>query len=480
MLVSVVVGLALPVDAVLQFSNVLNLNVGSKTLYAAAYDGNSTFLAVGDNSAALLGTFSGGQMQWSNAATLLPSVSLRAATYGSGFFLAGATNSHVYETANGNLWEDAGNPFSPSTPYVMGLAFNPGSSEFIAVGSAKVIGYAIASTNWNPASLPGGSFLESYRGVTAGTNGFAACGIGGNIRTSSDGVTWIVSYPFNPSDPDLYGIAAGNGSSFVAVGKGGWVLPTTSGIWTEPSANNLNAVAFSSVTNSPGFIAVGDLGTILTSPDGSTWTRQTSPTGNNLQGVAFANSGSLQGVGMLVGVNGTVVLAGTPPLAPVTNAVSSQTNCSFNLSNPALTVTVVPDGAHPAGTVGIDWYDATGIVKTNNSTSYQPTNTIVPPSASTNYIYYAVARDLRTGFTNTVPTPVTLTLNPQPLLTISLAKTNVILEWFGNSQLQSAPGLTNTPPFNWWSTITTGVPCVFNQWTNPVTGLERFFRLYAP
>jgi hypothetical protein len=65
-------------------------------------------------------------------------------------------------------------------------------------------------------------------------------------------------------------------------------------------------------------------------------------------------------------------------------------------------------------------------------------------------------------------------------LTISLANTNVILEWYGNLELLSASGLTNPPPANWWSNITTGAPGTNNYWTNPVSDSERFFRLYAP
>jgi hypothetical protein len=43
---------------------------------------------------------------------------------------------------------------------------------------------------------------------------------------------------------------------------------------------------------------VGGSGTILTSPDGVTWTRRTSGTGNWLEGVAYGN-------GLFVAVGGT-------------------------------------------------------------------------------------------------------------------------------------------------------------------------------
>jgi hypothetical protein len=40
------------------------------------------------------------------------------------------------------------------------------------------------------------------------------------------------------------------------------------------------------------FVAVGDFGTILTSPDGVSWTARTSGTGNDLYGVAYGNGPS--------------------------------------------------------------------------------------------------------------------------------------------------------------------------------------------
>jgi hypothetical protein len=65
-------------------------------------------------------------------------------------------------------------------------------------------------------------------------------------------------------------------------------------------------------------------------------------------------------------------------------------------------------------------------------------------------------------------------------LTITLANTNVILEWYGNLELLSATGLTNPPPADWWSRIATGLAATNNYWTNPAAGSQQFFRLYAP
>ena len=53
-----------------------------------------------------------------------------------------------------------------------------------------------------------------------------------------------------------------------------------------PQGNNLNAVTYGNGT----FVAVGELGTILTSPDGVTWTIRTSGTSYGLNGITYGNN----------------------------------------------------------------------------------------------------------------------------------------------------------------------------------------------
>jgi photosystem II stability/assembly factor-like uncharacterized protein len=416
------IGLALPSQAALQFVVATN---GPSSLNGIAYDNTNTFVAAGLNSTIERATFAGAGLPWVSNSVPSPGLILEAATYGSGIFVVGGETANNFSSTNGGTtWSTNSGAFSiPAT--VQGLGFNGG--RFAAVSALSKIGYAPnASLTWADATIDNPISLESYRAVTPlGTNGFAACGIRGDIRTSPDGGTnWYVARAFTLTDPDLYGIASDGSTNLVCVGQGGTILRSTnSGTnWTAVSSGattNLNAAAYTG----SGFIVAGDGGLILTSPDGVTWTNASSPTVTNLNAVLFGTSGQLQGVAVLVGAGGTVVIGGTVPAAPVTNAVgsSSQTNCSFNLPNPPLTVVVLPDGAHPAGTVGVDWYDAAaaGNRVWTNSTSLSPANTIAPTNAPTNYIYYAEARDLRTGFTSTNRTPVTLTLYPRPTAVVS-------------------------------------------------------------
>ena len=64
-----------------------------------------------------------------------------------------------------------------------------------------------------------------------------------------------------------------------------------------------NDCSFYAVTYGGGmFVAVGNAGTFLTSPDGVNWTRRESGTGQPLFGVTYGN-----GTFVAVGYNGTII-----------------------------------------------------------------------------------------------------------------------------------------------------------------------------
>ncbi len=99
---------------------------------------------------------------------------------------------------------------------------------------------------------------------------------------------------------NLFGVAW-SGTQFVAVGNSGTILTSPNGIaWTTRTSgttNNLVDVAWSGTQ----FVAVGG-GIILTSPDGIAWTRQASGTTNRLLGVVWSGTQSV-----IVGANGTIL-----------------------------------------------------------------------------------------------------------------------------------------------------------------------------
>lgn len=133
--------------------------------------------------------------------------------------------------------------------------------------------------NWhwkNP--IPQGNAL---RGVTFGSNKFVAVGDYGTILTSTDlGINW-------------------NNRTALNSGSAG-------------TRDNLRAITFGNIGGSgvaaPGFVAVGDNGTILKSTDGSSWTLDsTSGVTANLNSIACGVDATLKQSFVAVGADGTVI-----------------------------------------------------------------------------------------------------------------------------------------------------------------------------
>ena len=102
-----------------------------------------------------------------------------------------------------------------------------------------------------------------------------------------------------PTGNDLAAVTYGNGI-FVAVGGAGTILTSPDGVtWTQRVSGDytlLNAVTHGNGT----FIAVGENGTILTSQDGVTWTKISSEIESSIRGVSFGNN-----IFVAVGGNGS-------------------------------------------------------------------------------------------------------------------------------------------------------------------------------
>jgi uncharacterized delta-60 repeat protein len=135
----------------------------------------------------------------------------------------------------------------------------------------------------------------------------------------------------SPTTQDLWSACFGGGQ-FVAVGTGGTILTSPDGIaWSQRSsgvdlwlvgvcmgqtlANAVITPGRETYTYQNLFVAVGDRGTILTSPDGIAWTPRVSGTTQRLNGVAFVStvSGTPSGGGsqrfVAVGEGGTVCIS---------------------------------------------------------------------------------------------------------------------------------------------------------------------------
>jgi hypothetical protein len=111
------------------------------------------------------------------------------------------------------------------------------------------------------------------------------------------GSTWT---PVNA--PGQHTAATYGNGAYVAAGNYGSILSSPDGVnWTARTSGT--SAHFSGITYGNNlFAAVGQSGAILTSPDGSTWTARTSDTGSALRAVTYGNAKFIA-----VGYNGKVV-----------------------------------------------------------------------------------------------------------------------------------------------------------------------------
>jgi hypothetical protein len=161
--------------------------------------------------------------------------------------------------------------------------------------------------------------------VSYGNGTFAAVTNQGNLLTSIDGLTW-----------NNQAIASGTWLQSIAYGPKGWVVVGGNGTilasadlktWVNENSgttNRLNGVFFTAVPDyveydNPNFctyIAVGDNGIILTSPDAQTWSIQPSGVSGSLYGVTFSETAGTITGSILVSGDGGVLLRGSNSTTP--------------------------------------------------------------------------------------------------------------------------------------------------------------------
>lgn len=155
------------------------------------------------------------------------------------------------------------------------------TEETITAGSQVSVG------GWTQRTQP--SPARTLYCITYGNGLFVAAGTDGKIVTSTDGITWTnqtSGYSF-----EFDAITYGNGI-YVAVTQdaSNSIFTSTDGVtWTKNLTVSLRlwAVAYGGGL----FVAAGNDGALITSPDGLTWTNRTSgfTSGQRCSGVAYGN-----------------------------------------------------------------------------------------------------------------------------------------------------------------------------------------------
>jgi hypothetical protein len=256
-------------------------------------------VAVGSDGAILTST--NGGTSWT-AQTSGTKANLVSVTWsGSQFVAVGmlGTAPAILTSPNGVAWtsRNAG----PASMNLYGVAWT--GKQFVAVGSYGSGGVVLNSRDGVTWTLNSSAVALATQGILeavtwSGAQLVAVGAMGGNgeatILFSTDGNTWSApsSSESVPTWEALDGVVWSPAKKlFVAVGQQGTILtsPDTN-MWTSRTSNttyNLKAVAWSGTE----FLAIGSANTVVTSPDGITWTVQAAvPDGGQM--LHYSSSGS--------------------------------------------------------------------------------------------------------------------------------------------------------------------------------------------
>jgi hypothetical protein len=262
-------------------------------LYAVASSGTQ-FVAVGE-SGTILTSLDG--VSWTERTSNMPGgYYIDGITWSGSQYVAVGGAGYTLTSSDGVTWSVA-NPVTSNALYA--VAFS--GTTYVAVGNAGTILTSSDGKNWTQQSS---GLTTNLNAVTWTGNQFVAVGDSGRILTSLNGTTWI-SQTSNTTDT-LLDVTQSSSTNIVAVGGTSSTATVDSSsngstwnLQTAGTSNYLRGVTWSGTQ----FVAVGKLGTFMTSPTGITWTQQ-SPTaagGKELWGVTWGGSQFVAvGVGTII------------------------------------------------------------------------------------------------------------------------------------------------------------------------------------
>ncbi|HEX8739040.1 MAG TPA: hypothetical protein VF925_02750 [Casimicrobiaceae bacterium] len=197
------------------------------------------------------------------------------------FIVTGLVNGKTYSvTVNGRHNDGPGGSGSPTIAFVPRLA-----------GATWTVGTPLTGSN-----LLGVGYSSS---LSTGLAGLATVGAAGTIFTTGNVTAWVAATSGTTANLNA---VQHRDNLFVAIGDGGTVVTSPDSVtWTPRSTPTTNALYALDGSGTGQVVAVGAQGTILVTSNSTDWTAHDSKTTANLYGVGFGD-----GRYVAVGANGTV------------------------------------------------------------------------------------------------------------------------------------------------------------------------------
>ena len=233
----------------------------TSNLTSIAY-GNGTWLLSGYGTTDLYMSKSTDLVTWNTVTSNFGENRVNAVEYNSGLWVAGGPYGQMRTSTDLVTWTTV-NPQITGT--IQKIVY--GENKWVALGSdSNILSYSTNGTSWVTSSHNGGS----VQGLAYGNGKWVISGSNGQIRNSTDAITWVTATA-NAGTNYLLRVAYGNGA-WVATGNNIIRRSTDAVTWSTINSPLLGTNGFRGLTYTPsGFVATNTQGDVLLSTDGTTW-----------------------------------------------------------------------------------------------------------------------------------------------------------------------------------------------------------------
>ena len=228
-------------------------------------------------------------LEWSWANPYPQGNDLEAISYGNGKFVAVGVHGTIITSADRVTWNIQS---SGTTENLYDVRWFDSLQQFLCVGDESTVLTSADGVSW--AELDTGLPDGQFRAVELKGNQYVILEDKRYVRVSDDGITWsrVDLASVLPAFLYLYDITHNN-NQYVVVGQGGSVITSTDGlIWTlqtTPITDVLRSVVWAGQPLDQ-FVAVGNGGTVMTSSDAINWYIQSTDTISALNDVMWDGS----------------------------------------------------------------------------------------------------------------------------------------------------------------------------------------------